>query len=104
MPSLASPAPASPDQADIFGGAPQPDLFGVPAPKAYVPDPRHVRNRLQDLLVQLKAAETWPWEPVMVRLHRDRTVPYLCDLLPEQEAAQWRVDFEAEVARLEDAA
>ena len=34
MPSLASPAPASPDQADIFGGAPQPDLFGVPAPKA----------------------------------------------------------------------
>lgn len=88
----------------MFGGPAQPDLFGAPAPKAYVPDPRHVRNRLHDLLGQLRAAETWPWEPVIVRLHRDRTVPYLCGLLPDDEAARWRLDFEAEVARLQEAA
>ena len=82
----------------------QTDMFGAPAPKAYVPDPRHVRNRLQDLLRQLKAAETFPWEPVIVRLHRDRTVPYLCDLLPDREEAEhWREAFAAELARLERA-
>ena len=82
----------------------QPDMFGAPAPKAYVPDPRHVRNRLADLLGQLRAAENWPWEPVIVRLHRERNVPYLCDLLTDKdEAARWRAEFAAEMARLESA-
>lgn len=77
-------------------------MFGVAAPQAYVPDPRHVRNRLENLLQQLKAAESWPWEPVIVRLHRDRNVPYLCELLPDrEEAAHWRAAFDAEMARLE---
>ena len=88
----------------MFGGPAQADMFGAPAPKAYVPDPRRVRNRLEDLLRQLKAAETFPWEPVIVRLHRDRNVPYLCDLLPDREEAErWREAFAAELARLERA-
>lgn len=80
-------------------------MFGAPEPKGYVPDPKHVRNRLDDLLTQLKAADTWPWEPVIVRLHRDRNLPYLCDLLTDtEEAARWRAAFAAEMARLESAA
>lgn len=94
---------ASPDQSDMFGGPPQPDLFGAPADKAYVPDPRHVRNRLENLLAQMRAADTWPWEPVIVRLHRDRNLPYLWGLLPDEEAAEWRRCFHAELARLERA-
>ncbi len=82
----------------------QPDMFGAAAPKTYLPDPRHVCNRLEDLLAQLKAADSWPWEPVIVRLHRDRNVPYLCDLLTDnEEAARWRAAFAAEMARLEGA-
>ena len=39
-----------------------------------------------------------------MRLHRDRNVPYLCDLLPDREEAEhWREAFAAELARLERA-
>jgi hypothetical protein len=40
---------------DLLGPAAQSDLFGdAPiAPKPYVPDPVHVRNRLKDLLAQM---------------------------------------------------
>jgi hypothetical protein len=78
-------------------------MFGAPAPKVYVPNPQHVRNRLESLLSQLKAADTWPWEPVIVRLHRDRDIPYLWGLLDEEEAARWRSAFAAEMERLERA-
>jgi hypothetical protein len=81
----------------------QPDMFGAPKPKVYVPDPRHVRNSLERMLSQLKAADAWPWEPVIVRLNCEREVPYLCGLLDEQEAAHWREAFAKETARLERA-
>ncbi len=77
-------------------------MFGTPAPQAYVPDPQHVQNRLEALLAQLKSARSWPWEPVIVRLHRDRNIPYLCNLLRDrEEAARWRAAFAAEMSRLE---
>lgn len=82
----------------------QADMFGAAAPDVYVPDPRHVRNRLEGLLSQLKAAKCWPWEPVMVRLHRDRNIPYLCGLLERDEAERWREAFAVETARLEQQA
>ena len=63
-------------------------MFGTPAPQAYVPDPQHVQNRLEALLAQLKSARSWPWEPVIVRLHRDRNIPYLCNLLRDREEAR----------------
>src|ERR1700710_1995865 len=78
---------------DLFGPAEQPDLFGdaQATPKAYVPDPRHVRNRLEDLLAQMQAADAWPWNPSIVRLHCDKTFAYLCNLLQDtEEAATWR--------------
>jgi hypothetical protein len=52
--------------------------------------------------LEAEAAETWPWEPVIVRLHRERNLPYLCELLPDREEAErWRVAFAAEMSRLE---
>lgn len=95
------------DQTDLMEGPAQPDLFGeaAPAKTAYVPDQRHVRNRIEDLLGQMQGAATWPWEPVMVRLHCEKTFPYLCDLLADpDEAAGWRLRFNAEIARLNAAA
>jgi hypothetical protein len=84
----------------------QPELFGEAAsPPSYVPKPEHVRNSLQSLLSKMRAAETWPWSPATVRLHRERTFAYLCERLPDRdEADRWRAQLEAEVARLDAAA
>lgn len=89
---------------ELAKAADRPDLFGTPAPKAHIPDPRHVRNRLEDLLRQLRDAADWPWEPVIVRMHRDKTLPYLYGLLGDAgEARRWQADFDAEMTRLERA-
>ena len=85
----------------------QPDLFAdaETAPNAYVPDPRHVRNRLSDMLAAMRAAQTWPWESVMVSLYRETVWPYLYERLPDREEAdRWRGQIEAEIARLDAAA
>jgi hypothetical protein len=92
------------NHSDLSTEAPQGDLFGAPAPTAYAPDPRHVRNRLQALLDEMQASARWPWDPVMVDLHRERSFGYLCGLLPEPEADEWRRRIAAEVARLDGAA
>ena len=82
----------------------QPDLFGEATAPAYVPKAEHVRNSLQSLLSKMQAAETWPWGPAMVALHRERTFAYLCERLPDrEEAARWRALIEAEAARLDAA-
>ncbi|MEX2166180.1 MAG: hypothetical protein WD852_04050 [Methyloceanibacter sp.] len=86
-----------PAQADFFGDS-------LALPKAYVPDPRHVRNRLTEMLATMRAAEQWPWEPVMVSLYRESVFPYLCDKLPDrEEATRWRAEIDAEIARLDAA-
>jgi hypothetical protein len=52
----------------------------------------------------LREADAWPWEPVIVRMHRDKTLPYLLGLLPDREEAErWKADFAAEIDRLEPA-
>jgi hypothetical protein len=88
-------------------GLAQPSLFAEEelAPKRYVPDPRHVRNSLTDLLGQMRAAKRWPWEGAVLSLHRDIALPRLLSELPDPaEAARWRTDIEAEVTRLDAAA
>lgn len=89
------------NQSDLFAGDSQGDLFGAPAPKAYVPDPRHVRNRLQALLDQMRMSATWPWPDSIVELHRTKTFEYLCGLLPDGEAAEWRDAIAGEIERLD---
>ena len=87
-----------PAQADLFGDS-------VAVSKAYVPDPRHVRNRLAEMLALMRASERWPWEPVMVALYRESVWPYLCDKLADaEEAERFRAEIEAEIARLDAAA
>jgi hypothetical protein len=73
-----------------------------PKPKAYVPDPQHVRNRLRGLLDEMRAAERWPWEGSVLSLYRDIVPPQLYAALPDaEESARWRADIEAEAARLD---
>ncbi|HEY1638890.1 MAG TPA: hypothetical protein VGF62_10220, partial [Rhizomicrobium sp.] len=71
-------------------------------PKRYVPDPRHVRNSLTDLLGQMRTAKRWPWEGAVLKLYRDIVPPQLYAALPDaEESARWRADIEAEAARLD---
>lgn len=73
-------------------------------PKPYVPDPRHVRNRLQSMLDEMRASAKWPWEPSTVKFYRETVWPYLYSKLTDQEeAARWRTQIETEIARLEAA-
>jgi hypothetical protein len=84
----------------------QPDLFGgvTRAAPAYEPKPEHVRNRLIDMLEQMRAAEHWPWEGTQLDLFRNTVWPYLIRLLPEEESSRWRAELETEAARLDLAA
>ena len=75
-----------------------------PAPKRYVPDPRHVRNSLTDLLGQMRAAKRWPWGGAILSLYRDIVLPrLLSELSDPEETGRWRTEIEAEVARLDAA-
>lgn len=81
----------------------QPDLFGAdpPAP-AWRPDPVKVRARLERILGQARAADALPWESSQVSLYKT-IVPDMTRWLPDDEAAAWRAEFEAQMARLETA-
>ena len=89
-------------QSDLFDDDPQPDLFGNAIAPAYRPDPEKVRARLNRILSEAKAARTLPWEPGRVSLYRT-VFPQMTLWLPEEEAAQLRFEFEAEMTRLEAA-
>ena len=89
-------------QSDFFDSDPQPDLFGDEAAPVYRPDPEKVRARLLRILGEAKAAQTLPWEPARVSLYRT-IFPQMTIWLPEDEAAQLRFEFEAEITRLEAA-
>jgi hypothetical protein len=89
-------------QPDLFQAETQPDLFGEEAAPAYRPDPDKVRARLHKILAEARAAQKLPWEPTRVSLYRT-IFPQMTLLLPEEEGAQLRFDFETELARLEAA-
>jgi hypothetical protein len=89
-------------QADLFGDEAE-ALFPEDAPApVYRADPDKVRARLHKILAQARAAETLPWEPGEVSLYRT-IFPQMTRWLPDEEAAQLRFEFEAEMARLEAA-
>jgi hypothetical protein len=92
-------------QADLFG-APQPDLFAdhpvaEQAPRSYAPEPALVRAHLKVIVEQARQASTLPWDARKTLFYKT-VVPQMTLWLPEDEAAQWRLDFETEIARLED--
>jgi hypothetical protein len=90
---------ASARPSDLFTPEPQFDLFGAERVPAYRPDPEKVRARLHKILAEARAARTFPWEPTRVSLYRT-IFPRMTNWLPDDEAAQLRVDFESEMARL----
>lgn len=87
------------DQSDLFAADSQPDLFGAAAPPAYRPDTDKVRARLHRILGEARGADTLPWEPAKLSLYRT-IFPQMTLWLPEDEAAQLRLEFETELERL----
>lgn len=80
----------------------QSDLFGADPVPAYRPDPEKVRSRLHKILAEARAAQKLPWEPTTVSLYRT-IFPQMTQWLPEDEGAQLRFEFEAELERLKAA-
>jgi hypothetical protein len=80
----------------------QPDLFDDQPTATYRPDPDKVRSRLHKILAEARAAQTLPWEPTTVSLYRT-IFPQMTNWLPEDEGAQLRFAFEAELERLKAA-
>jgi hypothetical protein len=88
---------------DIFvEEEPQPDLFGGQTRPAYRPDPDKVRSRLHKILAEARAAKKIPWERTTVTLYRT-IFPQMTKFLPEEEGAQLRFEFEAQLERLKAA-
>jgi hypothetical protein len=90
-------------QQDLFGTESQAELFEPDeAPPAYRPDPEKVRARLYKILAEARAAEKLPWDRDKLLVYRT-IFPQMTGWLPEEEAAQLRFEFEAEMARLKAA-
>lgn len=85
-------------QADLFVEDSQTDLFGTESQPAYRPNPAKVRARLHRILAETRArSEPWDWG----RASLYRTIfPQMTLFLPEDEAAQLRLEFESEMERL----
>ena len=86
-------------QADVFDTTAQGELFEAPVAPVYRPNPDKVRARLEKLLAEARAAQTMPWEPSQLSLYR-LIFPQMTLWLPEDEAAQYRLAFDAEMERL----
>jgi hypothetical protein len=80
----------------------QPDLFGPEVAPVYRPDADKVRARLNKILAELRAAETLPLEASRLSLYRT-IIAQMTRFLPEEEGAQFRIEFETEMARLKTA-
>jgi hypothetical protein len=85
--------------ADFFDQGEQAELFNAPAAPVYQPNLDKVRARLEKLLAEVRAAETMPWESSQLSLYR-LIYPQMTLWLPEDEGAQYRLAFDAEMARL----
>jgi hypothetical protein len=93
-------------QPDLFG-APQPDLFAgepepIGKPRSYAPDPAHVRAHLHQIVETARKARSMPWNERKVGFYKT-VVPQMVRWLPDSEAAQIKLAFEREIARLEAA-
>src|SRR5260370_34539637 len=91
------------NQPDLFQTDEQSDLFGENSPTPeYRPDPDSVRAELYKILAEARAAQKLPWEAKTVLLYRT-IFPQMANWLPDEEGAQLRFEFEAELSRLKAA-
>jgi len=89
-------------QPDLFQPEDQTTHSGGENTPVYKPDPERVRARLLKIIAEARAANVIPWDASRVSLYRT-IVPQMSLLLPEEEGAQLRFEFETELARLEAA-
>ena len=90
-------------QPDLFAPETEPDLFGDDyAPPVYYPDPDRVLARLQKILAEVRAASGRSLDRDSAGLYQ-LIFPQMAKCLPEEEAAQLRLEFETEMQRLEAA-
>ena len=94
-----------------MGGRRQGDLFGHDQPEPsdedhetpeYHADPDEVRADLQRILAEARGARTMPWDASKLSLYQT-IFPQMTNWLPEDEGAQLRFEFEAELERLKAA-
>ncbi|MEJ8574336.1 hypothetical protein [Microbaculum marinum] len=83
-------------QLDMF--AEQDDLFPT-EPIVYRADPDRIRRRLGRILAEARAADTMPWDRSRLELYRT-IFQQMALSLPEDEAAQLRLEFDREIERL----
>ena len=86
-------------QPDLFLADIQPDLLENQPAQAYRPDPETVRTRLYTILAEVRAAQALSWEHTKISLYRT-IFPQMSLWLPDEEAAQLRLQFETELERL----
>jgi hypothetical protein len=90
-------------QLDLFGAPPEPDLFDEDwTPPVTRADPEKVRLQLHAILAEARTASTLPWDRRTARYYQT-VFPQMANWLPEEEAAQLRFNFEAEMERLKAA-
>jgi hypothetical protein len=87
-------------QPDLFNPDPQGNLFDEQrAPVVYRADAEKVRRQLLEVLAQVEKATSLPWSREKLRYHQT-VFPQMSQWLPEEEAAQLRFAFDAELKRL----
>ncbi|MEI9990772.1 MAG: hypothetical protein WDM86_12105 [Rhizomicrobium sp.] len=86
-------------QLDLFLKDIQPDLLENEPVQTYRPKVDDVRQELFTVLATARAAKRMPWTPAKAKYHQT-VFPQMCNWLPEAEAAQLRLEFETEMARL----
>ena len=89
-------------QLDLFGES-EPEFPGIERTAGvYRADPDDVRAELLRVLAQARAAQSFPWD-ARCTLYWRTVFPQMTNWLPDEEAAQLRFEFEAEIRRLEAA-
>lgn len=88
-------------QLNLFGES-LPETPGLGGTAALQVDPGKVRAELLRVLAQVRAAQTFPWD-ARGALYWRAVFPQMTNWLPDEEAAQLRFAFEAEIKRLDAA-
>jgi len=87
-------------QGDLFKTDPQRSLFSKEAGFVVVrADPDAVRAKLRRVIELARASSAMPWDARQLRYWRT-VVPQMSQWLPDDEAAQMRLAFDAEIERL----
>ncbi len=87
-------------QGDLFGN--DDDASEERETPTWYPDPDEIRAELHKILAEARAAKSMPWDEDRVGLYRT-IFPQMSSALPDDEGAQLRFQFEAELERLKAA-